>query len=145
MLELTLQRRASARGATIGWVKVGLKGFWTLEDEIREIPGRPVSEWKVYGQTAIPAGRYQVKVTESARFKRPLPLLLNVPGYEGVRIHPGNVPADTDGCILVGKNLNLDQCSIGESRIACDELFHLIDAELAEPDGQVWIDIRNPV
>lgn len=74
---------------------------WTLEDVVREVPGEPVGAWKVKGQTAIPRGTYAVRVTRSNRFKTDLPLLLNVPGFEGVRIHGGNAAADTEGCILV--------------------------------------------
>ena len=54
--------------------------------------------------TAIPTGRYEVTVTYSPHFKRNLPLLNNVPGYSGVRIHSGNTAEDTDGCILVEEN-----------------------------------------
>ena len=61
-------------------------------------------EGKVYGDTAIPAGKYEVVITYSNRFKKYLPLLLNVPGYEGIRIHPGNSAADTHGCLLPGIN-----------------------------------------
>jgi hypothetical protein len=75
---------------------------WGLEDPVREVQGQPVASWKVYGKTAIPAGRYKVELTMSARFKRILPILLDVPGFEGVRIHAGNTAADTEGCILVG-------------------------------------------
>lgn len=74
----------------------------TLEDEVREIDGRPVSEWKVQGRTAIPRGRYRVILTRSPRFKRILPELLNVPGYTGIRVHRGNTADHTEGCILVG-------------------------------------------
>lgn len=61
-------------------------------------------EGKVYGDTAIPAGKYEVVITYSNRFKKYLPLLLNVPGYEGIRIHPGNSSVDTHGCLLPGIN-----------------------------------------
>ena len=73
----------------------GRFGVLHLEDVVRQ--GE-----KVPGQTAIPEGIYTVQITFSNRFKRDLPLLLNVPNFEGIRIHPGNTDADTEGCILVG-------------------------------------------
>ena len=59
---------------------------------------------KIAGQTAIPAGCYKVVVNRSARFKRDMPLLLDIPEFFGVRIHGGNSSADTTGCILVAKH-----------------------------------------
>lgn len=76
-------------------------GF-TLEDAIREQPGVPVEQWKVKGQTAIPAGMYAVVLSVSQRLKRLLPEVLNVPGFSGIRIHRGNTKAETEGCPLVG-------------------------------------------
>lgn len=74
---------------------------WTLEDVVREIPGQPVTAWKIKGRTAIPRGTYPMCVTRSNRFGVDLPLLLDVPGFDGIRIHGGNTAADTEGCILV--------------------------------------------
>lgn len=75
----------------------------TLEPTWRSLgPGRPGH--KIAGRTAIPDGRYPVVVTYSPRFGRWLPLLLHVPQFEGIRIHAGNTPDDTAGCILVGEN-----------------------------------------
>ena len=74
---------------------------WTLEDVVREIPGQPVTAWKIKRETAIPRGTYTIRVTYSNRFGVDLPLLLDVPGFEGIRIHGGNTKADTEGCILV--------------------------------------------
>lgn len=69
---------------------------YTLEDVVRSGP-------KVAGRTAIPAGNYPLTVTMSNRFKKPLPLLSDVPNFSGVRIHGGNSSDDTEGCILVGR------------------------------------------
>lgn len=74
----------------------------TLEDQWRDYAH---GEQKVPGVSAIPAGRYEVQMTYSPKFKRMMPLLMNVPQFVGVRIHSGNTKEDTEGCILVGKNL----------------------------------------
>ena len=92
-------------GATCTIGSMYVNGMWecyTLEDVVRSGP-------KVYGETAIPEGTYEVKITFSNRFKRDLPLLMNVPGFEGIRIHPGNTDKDTHGCILVGKAKSTDR------------------------------------
>lgn len=67
----------------------------TLEDKEREV--------KIYGKTAIPCGRYELRWSFSPKFKRYLPEIINVPNYTGVRIHSGNTHEDTHGCQLVGK------------------------------------------
>lgn len=61
-------------------------------------------EFKIKGHTAIPYGEYEIKVTYSPKFKRELPILLNVPHFEGIRIHRGNDRSHTEGCILTGEN-----------------------------------------
>ena len=71
----------------------GLRDDMHIEDIVKA---------KVYGKTAIPYGRYKVLVNESAKFKRMLPLLVNVKGYAGIRIHRGNNAEDSLGCILPG-------------------------------------------
>lgn len=102
-MRITVKRIHIMPGYTVGEIAIdGKKMGFTLEDEVREKPGQPVQKWKVAGATAIPAGEYPVQVTMSNRFKRLLPLLLDVPGFTGVRIHPGNSSGDTEGCILVG-------------------------------------------
>lgn len=142
-MKLILQRSTAGKGCTIGALMVdGLEGCFTCEDVVREIPGAPVSSWKVQGETAIPAGNYQVIITPSARFKRDLPLLVNVPGFAGVRIHPGNTAVDTEGCILVGTRVGVN--SVLESRIAFNALFEKIQSAL-DAGELCHIEIRNPI
>lgn len=116
------------QGFTVGEISIdGKKMGFTLEDEVREKEGQPVETWKVYGKTAIPAGEYQVTVDMSNRFKRLLPLLHKVPGFTGVRIHPGNSSKDTDGCILVGTTWGGGDWISG-SRVAFQSIHNAIYA-----------------
>ncbi len=75
----------------------------TLEDEIR------TKDVKVHGKTAIRAGKYVIKVTMSNRFKRLMPLLLDVPMFKGVRMHGGNTSKDSHGCPLVAFNTDYEK------------------------------------
>lgn len=97
-------------------------GIFTLEDKYREVEGKPVQEWKVPDETAIPKGTYKVTVDYSDHFQRLLPHVLDVPGYVGVRIHPGNTDLDTEGCLLLGKEWSGGDF-VGKSREAFQELF----------------------
>jgi len=94
--ELILIRHTYTDNSTIGQLSINGEHFCdTLEDKVRDV--------KIYGETAIPEGTYKVIINMSNRFKVLMPLLIGVPGFEGIRIHPGNTKADTHGCILVGK------------------------------------------
>ena len=137
-MNLRLVREPTTDGTTFGVLFVdGHYGCFALEDAVREQPGQPVAAWKVPGQTAIPAGRYRVIVTPSVRFQRPLPLLVDVPGFAGVRIHPGNTVADTEGCILVGADR--DSARVLQSRPAFERLFE----QIRTAPGDIWIGIEN--
>lgn len=126
-LSLVLTRKDRTEKATIGELYVdGVFECYTLEDRDRLAQGLP----KIPGQTAIPSGAYSVVLTQSPRFGRVLPLLQNIPNFEGVRIHPGNKPEDTDGCILVGRICGPDQ--IAESRLAFDALFAKLEQAVSE-------------
>jgi hypothetical protein len=63
-----------------------------------------ITKKKVYGKTAIPKGEYVVTITYSPKFRRNMPLVNNVKGFEGIRLHSLNKPEDSLGCIGFGKN-----------------------------------------
>jgi len=133
-MEMILLRRHLGSKATEGRLFVdGKHECYTLEDVVRDK--------KVPGETAIPAGRYEVIVNESTRFKRPMPLLMNVPNFEGVRIHTGNTDADTHGCILVGTDPGAAfDDKLANSKAAYDALFPKIQVALARKE-KVWLTI----
>jgi hypothetical protein len=113
-MELRIERTDFSDESTIGELSVnGQFECYTLEDKTRPE--------KIAGKTAIPAGRYEVVINFSQRFQRQLPLLLKVPNFEGIRIHPGNTAANTEGCILVGETKSGN--FIGQSRVAFERLF----------------------
>lgn len=110
-MELVLTRNWKKADYTIGRLFVNGSFFCnTLEDKVRDLN----REKKVYGQTAIPAGRYEITMNViSPKYSKKktydwcearMPRLLNVPYFEGVLIHAGNTAKDSEGCILVGEN-----------------------------------------
>jgi hypothetical protein len=84
---------------TIGTLYLdGVHECFILEDPDRLSIGLD----KIAGKTAIPDGKYEIAITWSPKFERHLPLILNVEGFDGVRIHQGNWPRQTAGCPLPG-------------------------------------------
>ena len=134
-MELTLVRKFNRPDCTIGELFVdGHFECFTLEDIVR--PG-DIARVKVAGRTAIPPGTYRIELTMSQRFKRVLPLLLKVPGFEGIRIHAGNTAEDTEGCILVGRERESN--AIRGSRAALEALL----AKLHAAGGPISIALRG--
>lgn len=113
---------------------------FTLEPVYREEPGLPVSAWKMFGSTAIPVGTYAVEVTYFYRDQMYTPLLDNVPGFSGVRIHVGNFPSNTEGCILVGNQAGQDE--VLDSRVAFDALMEKVNAA-RQRNESIQITIQN--
>lgn len=133
-MHLLLEREHEEDTFTAGRLMVdGAFECWTMEDKVRP-PGE-----KVYGQTAIPVGTYPVQITMSPRFGKRLPLLIGVPGFEGVRIHVGNTAADTEGCILVGTDYAAGR--VLNSRVAMEALQAKMEAAQAAGDP-IEIEIR---
>lgn len=122
-MNITVKRFEFGSTYTIGKMYIDGEYFcFTLEDKARQVDGQEVSKWKIPGQTAIPTGTYSVTVDMSNRFKRLMPHIMNVPGFDGIRIHSGNTDADTEGCILLGQHWN-GAGMILNSRIAFDLFF----------------------
>lgn len=122
-MKIKVDRIYKGESYTIG--KMYLNGEYfcdTLEDAIRPV--------KIPNETAIPAGTYKVEVTYSPRFKRNLPLLIDVPNYTGIRIHNGSNKDHTSGCILVG--FNTAKGKLTDSRKISDQLTNLLKS-LSEP------------
>lgn len=127
-MKLLLTRTILTDASTIGVLQVnGVHECYTLEDKVREIPGVPVSQWKIPHETAIPKGVYQVIIDYSARFKKDMPHVLNVPGFDGIRIHSGNRSADTEGCILVGQLVSGKANWVGNSVITMAKLMQKLE------------------
>lgn len=136
-MELTLNRIFLGTVATIGELWVNNSHLTdTLEDRVR-----PEGE-KVYGQTAIPEGTYEVKLTYSPRFKKILPEILNVPNFSGIRIHKGNQSSKTEGCVLVGTWDGKKEDWISDSKIAFNKLMYLLQ-EATDKKEPITITIKH--
>ena len=148
-MELILERIAKRKTYTIGRLSIleevideystGTAERYfcdTLEPTWRDYKN---GAYKVKGRSAIPEGRYAVVISFSPKFKQWLPILLGVPKFDGIRIHAGNTAADTEGCILVGKNKLVGQ--VVDSRIWLHRLKQKI-VEAKSRGEPVWITIK---
>lgn len=141
-MKLKLFRRWFTDNSTLG--DLYADDVWqcfTLEDKVRS-PDEP----KVPNQTAIPAGTYEIIINQSQRFTALegrsvfLPLLLDVPGFQGVRIHVGNFSGNTSGCVLVGTERRVDM--ILHSTAAFHALFAKMQARITNGES-ITIEIVN--
>lgn len=120
-MKLTVIRTDLLPDRTLGLLDIdGVFFCYTLEDTDRQLEVDIMR--KQYGETAIPRGTYPMVLDFSARFKRVLPHVLGVAGFDGIRIHAGNTPVDTHGCVLVG-DTRLPGNTLGNSRPAMDRLM----------------------
>lgn len=135
-MEILLERKEFTEKSTIGDFIIDGEWFcYCLEDMVRE-PGV-----KVPGKTAIPEGRYRVVVDQSARFGRAMPHILDVPGFDGIRVHAGNTDKDTEGCPLLGFDKGPD--FVGRSRLAFNQFFDRL--YMALRDEECWITVKRGV
>ena len=129
-----------------------LSPFHVCEDPVREPATGPgdVAAWKVKGQTAIPYGTYKLAWTRSTRLSKKhgrdyfTLQLLDVPGFGGIRIHGGNMPKDTEGCLLPGLRAAKDGIGVLESRKAVRQIEGLVCPPL-DAGESVSITIRRPL
>lgn len=143
-MKIELHRKWRKRGYSIGILYVdGKRICETLEDQDRglkqELSLATIKQLKIKGETAIPVGTYEVKMTYSPRFKKRLPLLVDVPGYEGIRIHYGNDSRDTEGCILCGRNTKVG--TVTDSRCWTNKVIGMIDEAIKKKE-KVTIEIH---
>jgi hypothetical protein len=143
-MEILVKREYKKKDYTIGKMYINGEYFCdTLEDTDRGLTQvmtlAEIKEVKEYGCTAIPTGKYPIAYTYSPRFKKHLPLLLNVPAFEGVRIHSGNTHKDTEGCILLGVNRAVGK--VLDSRKTMDEFLRILKPAI-EACENIWITIK---
>lgn len=150
-MQLTLKRTDFTDTSTIGELSIdGIFECYILEDTdrgLKETMSLADSiKIKKKGITAIPYGTYKIVVTKSERFSKMkgkavyLPILLNIPNYEGVRIHIGNKPEDTEGCLLPARKKSKN--FVSESTLAFNQLNDKINNALKIGDN-VFINITK--
>lgn len=140
-MKLTLKRIAKKETYTIGKLYIDDVYFCdTLEDKDRELNNdmseEDIRRIKIKAQTAIPTGLYPISITYSQRFKKDMPLINNVKGFEGIRIHSGNTDKDTEGCILVGEN------KVKGKVINSRETYNRLFAKLTKNKNNITIEVK---
>ena len=149
-MDIDLYRRSTVVTRTPGDLYVdGTYFCHTVEDVVRDrdadqdgdIDKDDVKQFKVYGETAIPAGRYPFVLELSPKYGPDTMTIKDVPGFTGIRVHSGNTEIDTNGCLILGDQFTPDYTiSPGTSRPAIERLKTVI---LAVKGEQVWINIHN--
>lgn len=141
-MRITLIRKWNKKDYCIG--DLYIDGVWfcnVLEDTDRglkdEMTEEEILKLKVKGETAIPTGIYKVTVTYSPKYKKNMPLINNVKGYSGIRIHSGNTSKDTEGCLILGRNTKVGM--VTESRKTYNAFFK----RLQQTKERIIIDIMR--
>lgn len=154
-MKIKVERRWPKPTYTIGRLYIdGIYYCNTLEDRDRGLkqsdPLLYIQKRKIAGETAIPKGTYGVAMNVTSpkyagvawywQFCRgKMPRLLNVPGFDGILIHPGNTALDTLGCILVGKNTKVGRLT--ESKETFKALYKLME-KAAKKGEEITIEIE---
>lgn len=148
-MDIVSKRILRGKATAVSMVTVnGIFHSYMLEDQDRGLhSGMDLAEIrriKVHGKTAIPEGRYLVQINMSPRFKRMLPQICEVPGFSGIRLHPGNKKEDTEGCPLPGmRYVKVGNDYVVElSRRAFEPLEEMI-AVAIERGEKVWYTVTS--
>ena len=122
-MKLKLTRDVFTDLSTTGKLTVDDEYFsFTLEDTDRKMEA---GGEKVYGKTCVPRGAYDVVLNFSNRYQKVMPQVMDVPGFEGIRIHAGNFHGDTNGCVLLGSTRSTD--FVGNSMVTFDRLMGILE------------------
>lgn len=111
---------------------------FTLEDKDRNLESGGV---KIPKETVIPKGRYKVVVDWSDRFQRPMPHILDVPQFTGIRFHVLNTVEETEGCIGLGRDRGEDNYTIINSAVAFNAFFKKLFNVWATGE-EIWLEIK---
>ena len=132
-MKVKIERKWKKDTYTIG--NVYINGLWfcnSLEDKDRGLTSKmseeEIFDVKVKGETAIPSGLYNLAYTYSPKLHKYAPLVLNVKGFSGIRIHSGNTDKDSEGCIILG--LNKKKGEVINSRYTCNNFYHMVEDAL---------------
>ena len=153
-MEIKVKRIALKETYTIG--KLYINGVYqcdTLEDKVRDYNKdgdlNDLNEQKVYGETAIPYGKYEVTLkVQSPKYSKLatyswcngyLPRLLNVPHFDGILIHSGNVAEHSHGCLLVGENKVKGK--VLNSMVTLKRIYPLLK-QASDRGEKIWITIE---
>ena len=132
-MELRLERKYRSNNYCIDKLYINGKYFSdALEDPDRGLTDtmslEEIKKVKIKGNTCIPYGTYNVTITYSPRFKKNLPLINNVKGFEGIRIHSGNTPQDSSGCVLLG--FNKVKGRVVDSKVTVNKFIDIVQEAL---------------
>ena len=143
-MDILVIRKKRTEICTIGELYINGAFFcYTLEDKDRGLKQADsiivTKAKKIFGKTAIPTGFYSLAMTFSNRFKKYLPQILDVPAFGGIRIHAGNTSEHTEGCLLLGYQVEGE--TIFESRRAVDDFIKVVVS--AEKTEKITISIQS--
>ena len=144
-MEILIDRKWKKDSYTIGKVYIDGKYFSeSLEDKDRGLTSdmsiTEIKNKKVYGKTCIPSGLYTILYTYSPKYKRLMPLVDNVKGFSGIRIHSGNTAEDSLGCILLG--FNKEKGKVLQSRDTCSKFYKLIEEAIYKNGESITLKIK---